>query len=107
MVLNDPPTNRKTVTDGVEHLIADMVEEKGIDRGHKTEVTSAIAEEHGILWRETEAMLVQLLMIKILDLITCNQMLSRVIDEATKGAGQLYVTEAPRGAPVIQDKMGM
>ena len=52
-------------------------------------------------------MLVQLLMIKILELITCNQMLSRVIDEATKGAGQLRMTKSPRGAPVIQDKMGM
>ena len=49
MVLYDPTANRKTVTDGVEHLIADMVEEKGIDRGRKTEVASAIAEEHGIL----------------------------------------------------------
>ena len=107
LVLDDPPPDSSSMTNGVVNLIADMVEKEYIDRRHKPEVGVAIAEQEGVLQRKPETMLAELLMKKILQLLTSDQVLRRVIDVTTEGARQLILSETPRRAPMIHNKVGM
>ena len=107
LMLYDPPPNSSSMTNGVVNLIADMVEKEYIDRRHKPEVGVAIAEQEDALQRKPETMLAELLMKKILQLLTSDQVLRRVIDMTTEGARQLILPNTPRRAPMIHNKVGM